>query len=165
MNILDENILEPQRQVLLKWGVSFRQIGFEVGRKGMKDTEIIPFLISLNHPTFFTLDADFCRKSLCHSRYCLVFLNVGEDEAPAYVRRLLHHPRFSTQARRMGTVIRISATGLSVFYMHALAEEHFPWPGIAGQAAGSAIREDAASYTVEEFETLRHPESLQTSEV
>ena len=43
MNILDENILEDQRQLLLNWRVPFRQISYEVGRKGMKDDEIIPF--------------------------------------------------------------------------------------------------------------------------
>jgi hypothetical protein len=43
MNILDENILKDQRILLLNWGVPVRQIGYEVGRKGMKDEEIIPF--------------------------------------------------------------------------------------------------------------------------
>ncbi len=43
MIVLDENILEDQRQLLLKWNVPIRQIGYEVGRKGMKDDEIIPF--------------------------------------------------------------------------------------------------------------------------
>jgi hypothetical protein len=41
MNILDENVLESQRQLLQKWRVPFRQIGYEVGRKGMKDDVIV----------------------------------------------------------------------------------------------------------------------------
>lgn len=53
MNILDENILESQRQLLLRWKISFRQIGYEIGRKGMNDEEIIPLLLALRQPTFF----------------------------------------------------------------------------------------------------------------
>lgn len=45
MNILDENVLESQRQLLIKWRVPFRQIGYEVGRKGMDDEQIIPFCL------------------------------------------------------------------------------------------------------------------------
>ena len=130
MNVLDENIPEEQRFLLAKWRVPFRQIGFELGQKGLKDPAIIPLLLTLPHPTFFTRDMDFCKRSLCHSRYSLIVMDVDEVETAFSIRRLLHHPRFNTQARRMGTVIRISATGLSVFHLHALTEEHFPWPGI-----------------------------------
>lgn len=50
MNILDENILQDQRELLLNWQIPFRQIGYEVGRKGMKDDEIIPFLLTFPSP-------------------------------------------------------------------------------------------------------------------
>ncbi len=50
MNILDENILESQRQLLIKWHVPFQQIGYEVGRKGMEDDQIISFLLTLSRP-------------------------------------------------------------------------------------------------------------------
>lgn len=59
MNILDENVREDQRGLLQWWGVSVHQLGADVGRKGMKDEEIIPFLhtrreamaySSKNHP-------------------------------------------------------------------------------------------------------------------
>jgi hypothetical protein len=127
VNILDENILEDQRQLLLNWRVPIRQIGYEVGRKGMKDDEIIPFLLSLHRPTFFTLDLDFYKRSLCHARYCLVCLDVGQHEAAILVRRLLHHREFDTQAKRMSTVIRASYVGLSVWHLHAEEETHFDW--------------------------------------
>jgi hypothetical protein len=112
VNILDENILESQRQLLRKWGVPFRQIGYEIGRMGMKDDEIIPFLLSLRNPTLFTIDRHFYKRTLCHTRYGLVYLNVGQSEAAIFVRRLLRHPEFDTQAKRMGTVIRASQQGL-----------------------------------------------------
>lgn len=127
MNVLDENILESQRQLLLKWRVSFRQVGYEVGRKGMTDDEIIPFLLSLRQPTFFTVDRHFYKRNLCHARYGLVYLDVEQSEAAIFVRRLLRHREFDAQAKRMGTVIRTSHTGLAVWRLHAEREEHFDW--------------------------------------
>ena len=41
VNILDENIPENQRQLLRSWRMGMRQIGYEVGRQGLKDREII----------------------------------------------------------------------------------------------------------------------------
>ena len=79
MNILDENILQDQRQLLLNWRVPFRQISYEVGRKGMKDDEIIPFLLALRQPTLFTVDRDFYKRELCHTRYSLVYLDVEQS--------------------------------------------------------------------------------------
>jgi hypothetical protein len=127
MNILDENILESQRQLLLKWRVPFRQIGMEVGRKGMKDEEIIPFLLTLPRLTFFSVDPDFCKRNLCHARYGLVFLDVAQEEAAIFVRRVLHHPEFDAQAKRIGAVIRASHAGLVVWRLRGEREVHFDW--------------------------------------
>ncbi len=59
MNILDENIPKNQRQLLESWRIRIRQIGFNVGRSGTQDAEIISFLQQLRRPTFFTRDEDF----------------------------------------------------------------------------------------------------------
>ncbi len=114
MNILDENIPENQRSQLLTWGVSIHQIGLDVGRKGMKDEEIIPFLHTLRDTTFFTRDFDFYQRRLCHSRYCLVCLAVTRDEVAVFVRRVLGHPALDTKAKRMGAVVRVSHAGFSI---------------------------------------------------
>ena len=58
MNILDENIIDNQCQLLRKWRISFRQVGFGAGRSGMKDKEIISLLHQFRRPTFFTRDDD-----------------------------------------------------------------------------------------------------------
>ena len=128
MNILDENVLKDQRQLLLDWRVRIHQIGYDVGRQGMKDEEIIPLLHRLRRPTFFTLDFDFYQRNLCHTRYCLVCLDVRQDETATFVRRLLRHKEFNTQAKRLGKVIRISSVGLSVWQLHAEKETRFDWP-------------------------------------
>ena len=127
MNVLDENILESQRQLLLKWHVPFRQIGYEIERKGLKDDEIIPFLRRLRHATLFTTDHHFYKRNLCHTRYGLVYLGVEQSEAAIFVRRLFQHPEFDTQAKRMGNVIRVSHIGLAVWRLYAEKEAYFGW--------------------------------------
>ena len=109
MNILDENILASQRQ-------------------------IIPLLHSLRRPTFFTRDLGFYERNLCHPQYCLVCMAVGQYEAAAFARRLLRHPEFDTQARRMGTVIRVSRGGLRVWRLHV---RHLLHPAQTLRVAGT----------------------------
>lgn len=53
MIIIDENFPESQRQLLLSWRIHIRQIGIELGRKGLQDDEIIPLLLTYKNPTFF----------------------------------------------------------------------------------------------------------------
>ena len=59
MNVLDENIPKDQRQLLERWRIRARQIGVNIGRRGLQDDEIIPLLLTLRRPTFFTRDADY----------------------------------------------------------------------------------------------------------
>ena len=128
MNVLDENILESQRQLLRSWRIPVRQIGQELGRKGMKDEEIIPLLLALRRPTLFTRDLGLYDRLLCHARYCVVTLAVGQYEAAHFVRRLLLHRDFSMQAKRLGTVIRVMHTGIAAWRLHGDHELRFPWP-------------------------------------
>ncbi len=127
MNILDENILANQRQLLKSWRTRVHQIGYDVSRKGIKDDEIIPFLIKQRRPTFFTRDLGFYERKLCHPRYCLVCLAVGRNEAATFVYRSLRHPKFNTKAKRLGTVIRVSQVGLQVWRLHAEQEVFLSW--------------------------------------
>jgi hypothetical protein len=127
MNILDENVPESQRVLLRNKRIAIRQIGEDVGRKGMKDQEIISLLHQLDRPTFFTLDSDFYDRRLCHEGYCLVHLDVEEDTAAEYVRRLLRLCELNTKAKRMGCVIRGSPMGVIIWRFHDDQEHHLPW--------------------------------------
>ena len=127
MNILDENISKSQRQLLESWRISIKQIGVNSGRSGMKDDEIISFLQGLRHPTFFTRDDGFFKPQLCHPHYGLIFLDVEKTEAAIFIRRLLKHSEFKTQAKRMGNVIRVSHAGLACWRLHIRAELHLKW--------------------------------------
>lgn len=103
MNILDENIIESPRQLLRSWKIRVRQIGVDIGRKGIKDDEIIPLLLTCPRPTFFTRDLGFYDRKLCHARYCILCLEVGRYEVATSVRFFLRHSAFNTHAKRMET--------------------------------------------------------------
>ncbi len=55
------------------------------------------------------------------------FLSVSRCEAAIFIRRFLRHPKFDTQAKRMGTVIRISMNGIYLWRQHAEMETFISW--------------------------------------
>jgi hypothetical protein len=127
MILLDENVSIEQVQILRSRHIRAQHLGFGIGQEGMKDAQIIPFLLQRRRPTFFTLDADFYKRQLCHARYCLVYLVVTQYEVAAFTRRFLQHSAFSTEAMRMGSVVRVSPAGLSTWYLYAEQETHYGW--------------------------------------
>lgn len=127
MNILDENIPEDQRRLLSNRRVPFHHISSDIGREGMKDEEIIPLLHQLQRPTFFTFDFDFYKPRLRHARYCLVLLSVEQSQAADTMRRFLRHREFDTQAKRMGSVVHVSPSGITAWRHHAEQEMSFTW--------------------------------------
>lgn len=128
MNILDEDIGWSQRPPLESWKIHFRQIGVEIGRSGLKDlNEVIPLLHQVRHATFFTRDHGFYRPTLRHPEYCLVFLDVWNDEGAQYIRRFLRHTAFRTRVNRMGKVVRAHQSGLSYWQVGSEAEMIVSW--------------------------------------
>jgi len=128
MNILDENIIESQRQLLRAWRVRHKQIGRGIGQKGMKDQEqIIPLLQSLVGPVLFTRDMGFYNWRLCHQKYCIAYLAVAANEAAVFIRRFLRHSQFDTRAKRMGKVVRLSQTGISFWRLNFQKEVRLVW--------------------------------------
>jgi hypothetical protein len=127
MNVLDENIAGEQRELLKSWHVRVHQVGNDIGRAGMQDEDIVPLLLQLRRSTFFTRDLDFYKRGLCHARYSIVYMNVEPVEVAAFVRRLLRHPMFDTEAKRMGTIIRVAYVGLTLWRLHAQEDERCNW--------------------------------------
>lgn len=127
MNLLDENFPEDQLPQLRAWRIPFRRIGHDLGRTGLKDPDIIPLLHRLKRLTFFTLDWDFFKSRLCHPAYGLVWLNVRADDAAYFLRRFLKHPRFNTQTRRLGTVVRVHYDGLQFWQLRQLRLQRVEW--------------------------------------
>jgi hypothetical protein len=127
MNVLDENIPEDQRQLLRSWRIRAYQIGREIGRQGLKDEQqIIPLLLKLRRPTFFTRDLGFFGPEFCHAKYCLVCLAIEADEAASFVRRVLRHSSFDTQVKRIGRVLQVGQMGIRVLQLRG-EEETVDW--------------------------------------
>ena len=135
MNILDENIPRSQRELLRRWRIRVRQIGVDIGRRGLTDEQVLPFLRRLRRPSFFTRDEDVFDRRQCHARYALVYLAVLREAAAVFVRRLLSHPVLDTQAKRMGAVIRVARAGVSAWRLHAPEQVHLRWTDWAGLSA------------------------------
>jgi len=128
LNVLDENILPDQRQRLISWAIHVRKIGIEVGRLGMGDEDIVPLLRKLARPTFFSRDSDFYQPTLRNAGCCLVWLEIAHGQAAVYVRRLLEHPAFNSEAKRLGNVIHVSPSGLHYWQLRARMEQFARWP-------------------------------------
>lgn len=128
MIVLDENITQEQRDLLREWHIAARHLGYDLGRAGIQDADIVPLLHQLRRPTFLTRDIDFNKRSLCHANYCLVFMAVGPDDVAVFARQLLRHNAFDTEAKRMGSVVRISRAGITVWRLHAEREIELTWP-------------------------------------
>ena len=127
MIILDESIDEQQQKQLLRRRIRAFRIGNDIGRAGMQDEEIIPFLRTLRRPTFFAWDSDFYHKRLCSNHFCLVYLNVRVSEITQYIRRLLRHPEFKTWAQRKGRVVRLAPSGISVWQIRVPRLKRYGW--------------------------------------
>lgn len=115
MLVLDENIPAPQQSLLRKWGIRFRVVGVDLAASGTTDENLIPLLNTLPQPTFFSQDAGFFRRALCHSNYALAFVDDTEAETADLIRRFLKHPLFDTQAARMGIVARLRQSGIAYY--------------------------------------------------
>jgi hypothetical protein len=115
MIVLDENIPDDQRNLLRRWKIPAQKLGKDLGQKGMQDNEhVVPLLRGLTRATMFTRDLGFFRRRFCHSRYCIVSLDVPPGEIAGFVRRVLRHPRLSTHSARLGRVIRVRHAGLEI---------------------------------------------------
>ena len=127
MNILDENIIKNQCELLKSWRIPYKQIGHSIGRIGLQDKEIISLIHNLQSPTFFTRDNDFFDRNLCHSKYCIVYLAVRKEESSVFIRRFLRHEEFNTIRKRMGNVIKVTQSGLSVCHLNMSEIRYYSW--------------------------------------
>lgn len=127
MNLLDENIPRLQWESLQKAGVAVRQIGFELAYSSIADDSILVLLHRLKRVTFFTQDRDFLHRRLCHRAYCLVKLDIDPDDTGEYIRRFLRQPGFTTEADRLGKVVRVHAGGIQFWQIGSSLRKREPW--------------------------------------
>jgi hypothetical protein len=127
MLIADENLPAAQRRWLRKRRIRLRVVGADIASRGSADENLISLLHRLPQPTFFTLDRDFYSRDWLHPGYCLVWLDVTDDRAAEFIRRFLRHPRFETQAKRMGIVARVHTGGVSYWEVRKRSSLSVPW--------------------------------------
>ncbi len=127
MILVDEQVRADQRLLLTRWRIPFRQIGRDIAPSGIKDPNIIPFLLTLKQPTLFTHDHGFFQLRLIHARYCLVLLAESDVEAAVYIRRFLSQPGFNTKAKRMGTIARVHHDGISFWQRNRATLQRVEW--------------------------------------
>ena len=127
MLVLDENLPAGQRRLLRSWRIRFRVIGVDVATWGTDAAALLPVLHHLPQPTFFSLDKDFYRPDWAHGRYGLVWLDVRGRQAAEFIRRFLRHPAFDSQAKRMGTIVRVQAGGLSCWSIGRRVQDSLAW--------------------------------------
>jgi hypothetical protein len=128
VNLLDENIPADQRDILSSHGIRCRVIGGEIAWLSISDDSIIPLLLTLSRPAFFTRDRDFFKRMLRHDKYTLVWLDARPEEAAMFIRRFLRHPRFRTNAARMGTVVRVHHDGIQYWERGRDLLQRMEWP-------------------------------------
>jgi len=89
--------------------------------------EILRYLHNARQATFFTRDKDFFLYRLCHSNYCLAFIDAPEDETAVFVRKFLRHPNFKTKARRCGKVVKLSQRVVTWWEIGKPQRQHLIW--------------------------------------
>ena len=115
MYLLDENITKDQKELLERWRFHVKQIGVDFELKGIKDEQIVTLLQQTNGILFITRDSDFFKKEYCHSKYCIVFLDIEKYEVAYFIRKFLKHPLFNNNNKRMGKVFKITQTFIQYY--------------------------------------------------
>jgi hypothetical protein len=135
--LLDENSLRSQREFLEARRLPVRKVGLDWGRAGMTDDEIVTKLRGARQITFFTRDADFYQRSLCHPAYCLAVIAAPAEQLASYATRLLRHRSFRTHALRMAKVLRLQPSGIVYWARNSNVEsfEVWRWPAAAGSSS------------------------------
>jgi len=106
-HILDEQVCATHTKEIQQRISSVVKLGIDWGASGWDDIEqVIPHLHG-SKATFHTLDEDFFKRRFLHPDYCLVYYDVPYNEFVDWVVKWLHHPRFNTHAKRMGTIVKV----------------------------------------------------------
>jgi hypothetical protein len=128
--ILDEQLSVPRVvEPILKW---IRAEQVQQLRPGQRigDDRVPAILRTLKQATFVTIDHDFWDRQLCNPRYCILYFALRkeqQDQLPDLLRALLRQPEFSTRARRMGKLARISTVRIDYWQFPAQQLQRIEW--------------------------------------
>ena len=116
MIVLDHDIPRDQADRLRLRRIRFRQIGIQVGRPEWDDQqEILRYLQQTRDVTFLTRDVGFFRPRFRHANYCIAVVDDIIAATATTIRRFLRHPQFRTNSMRVGRVVRLSPTKITLW--------------------------------------------------
>ena len=121
MIVLDEQLLGRNiEEMLAKWYRGTVHYIIDLRPHTVIKDDAIPLLLrQQNQATFVTInERDFWRKVAIDNQFCLVCFTLPDSrvaEIPQTLRRLFRRPEFSTKAKRMGKVIRVTDEEVSYY--------------------------------------------------
>ncbi|MDP9312097.1 MAG: hypothetical protein M3R24_14640 [Chloroflexota bacterium] len=96
----------------------------------IKDDAIPALLGQQVQPTFITINAsDFWQKVAINDRFCMICFTLPDarvGEIAPKLRAVFQRLEFSTKAKRMGKVIRVTDTGISYYMSHNQVVQALP---------------------------------------
>jgi len=111
--VLDDQLdLQKILPPLSGWLTATRLQDLRPGER-ILDDRVPQLLLTVQKPTFITIDHGFWKRSLCHPEYCILCFALAKDEQ-AFVgpllRRLFRMVQFRTRRVRMEKVARVGKT-------------------------------------------------------
>lgn len=94
------------------------------------DDRIPAILLTLDRPTFLTIDQIFCDRRWCHEGYCILYFDLRsqeQDHVAPMTRALFKLREFATRSARMGKVVRITPRMIAYWQRRQTELHHVIW--------------------------------------
>ena len=96
----------------------------------VRDDRVPEILLTLQSPTFVTIDQDFWDVRLCHPDYCILYFALRDDQQeilPGLLRTLLRRQEFRSRATRMGKVARVGTKAVAYWEFRVRLLKSIQW--------------------------------------
>lgn len=124
MIVLDEQLLGRNLETLIAAWYSGSVVYITDLRPNtvIKDDAIPVLLRQQSQPTFITINVrDFWQSITIDDHFCVMCFTLPDPrirEIAPTLRAVLQRPQFKTKANRMGSVVRVTGTGISYYTSH-----------------------------------------------
>jgi hypothetical protein len=116
---------------LQRWTTAQSLRGLRRGEHVLDD-RVPEILLTLNRPTFVTIDPGFWHRRLCHPGYCIVYFALRDRQQPLLpdlLRALFRLSEFRTRNLRMGKVARVSQVQIDFWEFQKPGRTRLTWTG------------------------------------
>ncbi len=130
MFILDEHLAYKRILAPLQKRLKFQRLIEVRPGEQILDDRIPEILLTLNRPTFLTIDQGFWSANWCHPNYAILFFALSrqdEDQLPGLLLDLLRLPPFRNRAERMGKVVRVGQTSIQYWEFGSDKLQELTW--------------------------------------